>query len=364
MRFWAISAVVFNFLMCHLGQRVASVHEGEPPPSILSRTMDALAGVVAETIDTVKSGCGHAIEPLMKMVAPMSDRTSMPMTRKRHSQIIPQKIIVPENWSAPIFEKSVGEASFIKKVVKTDALFNSLDDSDIEALIRAFEKVTFASGDAVITQGEPGDSFYIVDSGECDISVSGVTVMQAARGTKFGELALLHNAPRAASVTATSAVIAWKVDALTFKALLMDKAKQDTSDYLKFFEDVQLLRGLSKAEQLRLVDALQEEAYTAGSVIIREGTEGDLFYIIRDGEVKCTQFASGDQEVSKRLLRGDFFGELSLLSSQRRAATVTATQLTRTLTLERSAFNRLLGPLNHFLTNHADSYNNAGNNQL
>ena len=74
-----------------------------------------------------------------------------------------------------------------------------------------------------------------------------------------------------------------------------------------------------------------------------QGDEGDKFYIIKEGEVKCTK---GGSEVSRRLTKGDFFGELALLSSDKRAATVTVTKPgTSVLTLSRAEFGRLFGTL-------------------
>ena len=75
--------------------------------------------------------------------------------------------------------------------------------------------------------------------------------------------------------------------------------------------------------------------------------EGNSFFIIRDGEVKCTK---GGAKVSARLGKGDFFGELALLSSDKRAATVTATKATTVLSLKRDEFTRLLGPLKDLIS--------------
>ena len=88
--------------------------------------------------------------------------------------------------------------------------------------------------------------------------------------------------------------------------------------------------------------------YVEGNNIIVEGDEGNNFYIIRDGEVKATKTGKG--EVSKRLVRGDFFGELALLSSDKRQATITATKPTKVLALARAEFSRLLGPLSSQIT--------------
>ena len=73
------------------------------------------------------------------------------------------------------------------------------------------QKVKFAAGDVIIKQGDEGDRFYVLESGTCDITVKGKgSVMKASRGVAFGELALLFNQPRAATVTAESDVVVWQ----------------------------------------------------------------------------------------------------------------------------------------------------------
>ena len=75
-----------------------------------------------------------------------------------------------------------------------------------------------------------------------------------------------------------------------------------------------------------------------------QGDEGNKFYIIEEGEVRCSQDTSS-HEVCRRLVAADFFGERALLSTERCAATVTATRDSTLLVLDREAFLRLLGPL-------------------
>ena len=81
-----------------------------------------------------------------------------------------------------------------------------------------------------------------------------------------------------------------------------------------------------------------------GEEIITEGSYGNAFYIIEEGEVRCSQQASS-HEICRRLVTSDFFGERALLSTERRAATVTATRDSTLLVLDRDSFLGLLGPL-------------------
>jgi len=184
----------------------------------------------------------------------------------------------------------------------------------------------------------------VLDTGTADISITGKgSVMKATKGVAFGELALLHNAPRAATVTAEGKVTAFALDMISFKMILMGKSQQDSTDYIAFLKGIPTLKSLDANALQTIASSLKEAEFSEGQNIIMEGDEGNNFYIIRDGEVKATKIGKG--EVSKRLTRGDFFGELALLSSDKRAATVTATKPTTVLLLGRAEFTRMLGPL-------------------
>ena len=77
--------------------------------------------------------------------------------------------------------------------------------------MKAMDTVKFKPGQTIIRQGDEGDSFYVLGAGTCDISIRGKgSVMKASRGVAFGELALMFNQRRAATVTAESDVVAWQ----------------------------------------------------------------------------------------------------------------------------------------------------------
>lgn len=276
--------------------------------------------------------------------------------RGRREQVHAKVAEIPAGWEPPSYEKEPAEGAFLSETMASNRLMKSLAPSDRDQLTRAFKKMHFESGVAIITQGAEGDLFYILDSGLCDISItdkdgSSRSVMKATRGISFGELALLHGAPRAATVTCEEPVTAWGLDMMTFKAILMGKSQQDTTDYKGFLSEVPLLRSLPETDITTLAHSLKEAVYPAGANIICEGDEGNCFFIIRQGSVSCTKVGCG--EVSRPLTRGDFFGELALLSSEKRAATVTATEPTTVLVVSRSEFTRLLGPLSTQLAEEA-----------
>lgn len=250
------------------------------------------------------------------------------------------------DWRPPVYSKSAEEKAALRTLLSEHVLLNDLAVGDIDVLIDAFQGLRFLPGAKIITQGDIGESFYILESGACDISVEGQGVVMCAQpGQSFGELALLYDCPRAATVVATERCKCWALEKVTFKRILRGNTMQRSARYEAFLGRVPVLAPLGRYEKRRLLDALRTQRVQAGEVIIREGTYGDDFYIIEEGEVRCTQAVSADEEICRRLVTADFFGERALLSTERRAATVTAVLDTTLLVLDRDTFLRLLGPL-------------------
>lgn len=92
-------------------------------------------------------------------------------------------------------------------------MFMGLDDNDMNTVIDAMESKQVKAGTDVITEGEAGNVLYIVESGEqkCYKVLGGTNTFlkDFGKGDVFGELALLYNAPRAASITAETDTVMW-----------------------------------------------------------------------------------------------------------------------------------------------------------
>ena len=95
-------------------------------------------------------------------------------------------------------------------------MFAVLPEQSIERLAQAAEQVTVPSGRSVFSEGEPGDRFYVVESGRVDVTIRDEFVRSLAHGESFGEIALLRDIPRTATVTAAGDVVLRAIDRDTF----------------------------------------------------------------------------------------------------------------------------------------------------
>jgi cAMP-dependent protein kinase regulator len=260
------------------------------------------------------------------------------------------------NWKAPNYPKTEQQVSRLRDAVAHNFLFSHLDDEQSDQVLGALQERKVPAKDVrVIVQGDAGDYFYVVEQGEFDIYVSKTGKVEAGAdglgnkvatngpGTSFGELALMYNAPRAATVVSTEPSVLWQLDRITFRRILMDSAFQRRRMYESFLEEVKLFKGLTAYERSKIADALETVKYPANTAIIKEGDVGDRFFILESGEAEATKRGE-----SKRLTtygKGDYFGELALLEDKPRAASVTSTTEVKVATLGKDGFQRLLGPV-------------------
>lgn len=239
-----------------------------------------------------------------------------------------------------------------------------MDERDLNTVLDAVEETTFKAGDVIITEGEKWDVLYIVETGELDCTKvlkkwDQPTWLKAyLPGDSFWELALLYNAPRAATITAKSDCTLWTLDRECFNHIVKDAAIKKREKYEEFLKGMEILKGINSYELTQICDALKSKIYEDGTKIINENDEGDDFYIVAEGECFAEKIpAIGKAPINvKNYKVWDYFWELALLKNEPRAASVIAKWKVQLLSLDRRSFKRLLGPVEWILKRVSSSY--------
>ncbi|KAF4000312.1 Cyclic nucleotide-binding domain family protein [Saccharomyces cerevisiae] len=247
-----------------------------------------------------------------------------------------------DDWTPDHYkEKSEQQLQRLEKSIRNNFLFNKLDSDSKRLVINCLEEKSVPKGATIIKQGDQGDYFYVVEKGTVDFYVNDNKVNSSGPGSSFGELALMYNSPRAATVVATSDCLLWALDRLTFRKILLGSSFKKRLMYDDLLKSMPVLKSLTTYDRAKLADALDTKIYQPGETIIREGDQGENFYLIEYGAVDVSKKGQG---VINKLKDHDYFGEVALLNDLPRQATVTATKRTKVATLGKSGFQRLLGP--------------------
>ena len=236
------------------------------------------------------------------------------------------------------------------------AAFPGADDPDVQRALAAAETKTFRPGETIIAEGAPADAFYVIASGAADVSKrigdSEVPVARLERGQYFGEIGLMQNVPRTATVRASSGapvtLMMLTRDAFLELVGTADLASSEIGRLMRkrisTNQLVEAVHRLSAQDLAQLLPEFQVQTIAPGTTIIREGEQADAFYILDAGEVTVTSTTEGREQMVGVLRPGSYFGELGLLSGQPRAATVRASGPTDAIVLRtaKAGFEKLI----------------------
>lgn len=261
-----------------------------------------------------------------------------------------------------VIPKTTEQRLSILSRLNKNFMFASLDDREKEIVIEDMEERDVNTGDIVIQQGHDGKELFVVASGklECFKNIAGENrfLKFYEPGDAFGELALLYNAPRAASIKASTTCKLWVLDRECFNHIVKESSVRRRNQYEDLLQRVELLKTMDPYERSRLADAFRSVSFMEGEYVIREGEWGELFYIIEEGTAIATKTLTpgcAPKQV-KNYSAGDYFGELALLRGEPRAANIVATSSFKCVSLDRYSFRRLLGPLEEILQRNAEIY--------
>jgi CRP-like cAMP-binding protein/Zn-dependent protease len=201
---------------------------------------------------------------------------------------------------------------------------------------------------AVFRQGDRPTAFYIVRHGVLEVVEEDLDtgkdrqIRTLARGESFGELGLVTNAPRAATVRAIEDAELFQIDEGAFDRLLADMIRvpefEPTLQQLAELRSQPCFAHLGTDQLVELLERGEWLTVPPGQALVVEGDEGDSFYAVSSGRFDVE--AGG--QLKQTIGAGSYFGEIALLLDVPRTATVVARTPARVFRLNRAGFDRLL----------------------
>jgi CRP/FNR family cyclic AMP-dependent transcriptional regulator len=109
-----------------------------------------------------------------------------------------------------------GAAELLKRV----PIFSDLDRKELERIAASMKPRTFNAGEAVTTEGQTGVGFFVIEAGEATVTVGGDERRKLGPGDYFGEVALLNESARTATITADSDLRCYGLTSWEFRPLV------------------------------------------------------------------------------------------------------------------------------------------------
>ncbi|KAI3378751.1 hypothetical protein SNEBB_010390 [Seison nebaliae] len=178
-------------------------------------------------------------------------------------------------------------------------------------------------------------------NGEVEVIKDGKRLVTMEPCHVFGELAILYNCARTASIKATTACELWGIDRDTFQIIMMQSGLERHDRNVKLLLEVPKLRDLPETVIHQMADTLEEVTYEPEEFVAREGSRSDTFFIVSNGS--AIQFTNSCPANKKMMNTGEFFGIQALFKEVTREANVVAgDDGVQCLILDRQMFSELV----------------------
>jgi len=236
----------------------------------------------------------------------------------------------------------VDEASALPKL----PLFSGLEADELKELLAAFSLKDVKGGDTLVVEGEEGTDAFVIANGVLHVERAAeegakpIHLAALGPGAIFGEMALVSNAPRAASVVAdeVATVLAISREDLERLGAVTPEIGQQLSSFCRGRMIANLLRhssilgSVSGKDREALFHRFATEHFDPGHALVEEGGEGTGLFLLASGAVEVVgRDSDGDELRIAELGPGNVVGEISLVL--RRPANATVRALTPTVAL-------------------------------
>ncbi len=267
--------------------------------------------------------------------------------------VVATPLVKMRDLAGTITAKAVPATEEIIGFLKEIPLFAELKEEDLTELCKHIKLRRFMKNSPIVRQGDAGDNFYTIVSGKAKIVVSGNNGAEKILGTlstgdSFGETALIEKGKRTASIVTLSQTAVFEISREGFEKFLASNAENREKITGKIRLGKMLLASsvfsfMSQKQISYLIKNLKPEKIKAGTIVFKQGDEGNKFYLIQEGNIHLERFDNSLKTLDIILKPGNFFGEMALVKNIPRTATAEAVSDSLLFTLDKESFCNVIG---------------------
>jgi len=272
---------------------------------------------------------------------------------------------------------SLEEIKFLVGAISRMEFFADYTPAQLQNLASQMKKRVIPDEHVIIRQGDKhADTFYVVGEGQFNIIIDDNKIAEKHSGQCVGEVALMFDQPRNATVVAEGDSVVWELSRDVFREALSSFVRVKNEEMQEFLKKVPSFNMMTDREISSLVAAFDRLELPSNTIIIQEGdtpNEYSKCYVLKEGTVTWSK----DEENHKHkpahqrpsvfegtLNAPTLFGELALLNNEPRAATITTVTECIILSITREEFNELLGNLQDIRGRTSDFYDRLMESQM
>lgn len=158
---------------------------------------------------------------------------------------------------------------------------SSENEAEIELFLKALVRETSPANSFAMKEGDVATKLYILESGDVEVTIGGKFIRNMGPGSLFGELALIYNAPRSASIKCLSDCVFWVLSRTNYQGILNMTRSHDVTQRL--MECPEISNELGYVGRTKLLKSLQIHSYEKGEVIYEQGCVLDNIMLVESG---------------------------------------------------------------------------------
>uniref|UniRef100_A0A8D0CHZ6 cGMP-dependent protein kinase n=1 Tax=Scleropages formosus TaxID=113540 RepID=A0A8D0CHZ6_SCLFO len=279
----------------------------------------------------------HELKRKLQKCQSVLPNTAVSGPRTRRAQGISAEPQTHRDLTLRKHTKTDRSKELIKEAILDNDFMKNLELSQIQEIVDCMYPVEYGKDSCIIKEGDVGSLVYVMQDGKVEVTKENIKLCTMGPGKLFGELAILYNCTRTATVKTITNVKLWAIDRQCFQTIMMRTGLIKHAEYMELLKSIPTFQDLPEEILSKLADVLEETHYESGEYIVRQGARGDTFYIIGKGKVNVSreELDSEDHVYLHTLGKGDWFGEKALQGEDIRTANVIAAETVTCLVIDR-----------------------------
>ena len=238
--------------------------------------------------------------------------------------------------------KECQDSKLIEDTLLSHFFFQNLEKQARTEIIKELSLIFIEKGKTIFPEGSVGNFFYIIKEGTIEVSVQNTGLKKTLKaGECFGEISLLFNTTRTATIKTLSDVFLWYIERKNFNKITEHIAHISFEETKKVVQNVPLLSILDHDKKIILTNHLYKMTLNAGTKILTKHAKPVCVFFIKEGEVNIVN--EKDNKLIRTLKKYDYFGERSILTNSMRSFSAITKTKCQIYALSLNSIAKILG---------------------